>query len=62
MGFEAISNNSGNSDAVALQLSADITSDGPGLISFKFNNAGPIESVVTDIYWDDADMPLFSRL
>lgn len=50
--FSAISNNSGNAAAVAPQFAADVTDAGGGLVSFDFSNAGPIGSVISEIYWD----------
>lgn len=55
-GFEAISNNSGVSDSVAAQLVAEVTSgsfSGDDTVDFKFLNIGAINSVITQVYWDD---------
>jgi len=59
VGFEAISNNAGNSGAFEAQLSVDITDGGGGTVDFEFiNGAGGLASFIADVYWDD-DVPLF---
>ncbi len=58
-GFYAISNKSGQSDALAPQLLVAVTNDTPPVVSppegvgFIFRNEGPIVSHIGDIYFDD---------
>lgn len=61
VGFEAISNNAGNSSDWEAQLSVDVTDGGGGTVDFLFDNAaGGLDSFIADVYWDD-DTPLFSE-
>ena len=59
VGFDAITNNSGISGTVDSQFTADVTNEGGGVVSFKFNNAGPVDSFIAQVYWDD-DLGLFT--
>jgi hypothetical protein len=52
IGFDKITNN--GPDNVAGQLTAEVT-DSAGQILFKFANAGPLASVIGQIYFDDAN-------
>lgn len=54
LGFEAISNNAGNSGAFEAQLEVEILDIGGGEVSFEFFNlSGGIESFIAQVYWDD---------
>ncbi len=55
--FERITSN--GSENPESQISVDV-SDSSGRVLFKFSNAGPIASNITEIYWDD-DLPLLSN-
>lgn len=52
--FEQITNNSG-SDAVEGQLSVELIDYGTNYVEFLFVNSGPLDSSITDIYFDDGD-------
>ncbi len=54
-------NNATNAAAGAAQLSVDVTDAGAGKVAFTFNNAGPLASSITDIYWDDQSGSLGTR-
>jgi len=65
VGFTCITNNLGSGPPtcsnVAAQLSITIASagtagSGNALVSFTFNNAGPLASSITDIYFDDGTL------
>lgn len=43
-----------NGDSIVNQFSVDVTDAGSGQALFKFSNAGPVGSSITQIYWDDA--------
>lgn len=47
------SNNATNVNTGQSQLSLDVIDSGAGTVSFTFNNAGPLASSITDVYWDD---------
>jgi len=52
--FTSVTNNNLTNAAIgAAQLSVDVTDAGSGNVAFTFNNAGPLASSITDIYWDD---------
>lgn len=52
--FASVTNNSATNAATgAAQLSVDVTDAGGGNVAFKFMNAGPLASSITDIYWHD---------
>lgn len=57
IGFTQITNN--GTENPSAQLSVDI-SDSAGRVLFKFNNAGPIASRISEVYWDD-DVGLLSN-
>jgi len=63
--FFNITDNSGEAADVAQQLELCVydmgdTPDGKRIIAFEFYNNGPIDSVITDIYWDDRGGPIAS--
>lgn len=51
--WAVVENNSGMPGAVAAQLSVDVTDPGGGQALFTFNNAGPLDFFIADIYFDD---------
>lgn len=52
--FVGVSNNNAtNTTTGQAQLSLDVTDSGSGTVSFTFNNAGPLASSITDVYWHD---------
>ena len=55
-GFDAITDNSGVSGSLASQFSVDVTDPGGGDALFTFYNDGPIESSITEIYFDDGSL------
>ncbi|EDX71205.1 PEP-CTERM putative exosortase interaction domain protein [Coleofasciculus chthonoplastes PCC 7420] len=54
-GFNNIQGGDTFGDSIVNQFSFDVTDAGSGQVSFKFNNAGPASSTITQIYWDDMD-------
>lgn len=50
IGFEQITTNGVESPAA--QLTVDVTDSG-GRVLFKFSNAGPLASRISEVYWDD---------
>jgi hypothetical protein len=56
-GFEAITANSVVDPGIGeAQLSVEVADEGSGLVSFKFMNAGPAASSITDVYFDDGTL------
>ena len=53
-GFHQITSN-GNA-FIANQLGVDVLDAGAGLVEFRFSNAGPVSSSITDIYFDDGTL------
>ena len=54
LGFGCISNNSAADCAAGeAQVTVDVADAGGNQISFTFENAGPVASSITDVYWDD---------
>ena len=54
LAFDCISNNLAADCAIGeAQMTVDVTDPGEGLISFRFENAGPAASSITGLYWDD---------
>ncbi len=53
--FKAVTTNSGVEDAVATQLFVDVFNSG-GEVKFKFRNEGPVDSVITAIYFADGSL------
>ena len=52
--FDCISGNSmANCSTGESQLSIDVTDQGSNQVLFTFNNAGPLASSITDVYFDD---------
>lgn len=52
--FVSITNNNGtNVQTGQSQLSLDVNAVGSTQVEFKFSNAGPLASSITDVYWDD---------
>lgn len=62
VGFQNIFPNGGNTngDSIVNQFSIDVTDAGNSQALFKFSNAGPVGSSITQIYWDDATDALSS--
>ena len=54
--FGCITNNSGACGPIANQMSVDVTAVGANQVSFKFMNAGPLPSSITDIFFDDGTL------
>jgi hypothetical protein len=52
----------GGGDDVGGQLSVDVTDFGDGRVSFYFENAGPVPSSITNIYFDDGTLLGISEL
>lgn len=53
LGFSCITNNSASSCAIGQsQLTAELTDLGNGTVQFLFNNTGPANSSITQIYFD----------
>ena len=48
-----VQNDSGNAGAITAQLSLDVTEYGVDQVLFTFSNAGPLDSSITGIYFDD---------
>ena len=61
IGFRDIENNSGLAVALAEQLTGEATDDGVGVL-FRIDNAGPKQSNIAGIYWDDDAGVLLSIL
>lgn len=56
-GFNCITNNSTTDCGIAeAQLTVDVTDAGGGQVSFRFENAGPLASSITDVYFDDGSL------
>jgi PEP-CTERM motif len=56
-GFGAITANGiGSPEIGEAQLSVEVTDIGGGQVSFKFKNAGPLASSITDVYFDDGTL------
>ena len=53
-GFHQITSN-GNA-FIASQLRVDVLDAGVGLVEFRFSNAGPVASSITDVYFDDGTL------
>lgn len=52
--FVGVTNNDATNTATGQnQLSVDVIDSGAGTVSFTFNNAGPLKSSITGVYWDD---------
>jgi len=57
-GFYGITNrDAGNTATGESQLSLDVSDAGSGLVRFQFDNAGPLASSITDVYFDDRAKP-----
>ena len=60
-GFAPLSNNSGVSSDIANQLSVDVTDygvsqGGVAQVLFTFHNAGPLDSTIGRVYFDDGEL------
>jgi hypothetical protein len=49
-------NNAGDCAIAALQMSVEVTDIGGGQVQFRFKNAGPLASSITDVYFDDGTL------
>lgn len=55
-GFYNITNNNAGDAAIGeAQLTVDVTDNGSNQVLFEFANAGPEDSSITHVYFDDAD-------
>ena len=54
--FGCITNNGNGCAALAPQLSVLVSDAGGNKVSFTFNNAGPIASSITDVYFEDGTL------
>ena len=61
-GFAPISNNSGVSGQMAAQLSLEVTDPGGPQVLFTFHNNGPMESSITDVYFDDGALVTLAKI
>ena len=52
VGFDNLSNNSGNAPTLAAQFNVDTSAGGDGII-ITLSNDGPSASIITDVYIDD---------
>ena len=55
-GFYNITNNTAADAATAGQFSVEVIDAGSYQVDFKFRNAGPLASSITDIYFDDGTL------
>jgi hypothetical protein len=60
--FYCISDVDGGIAAVGNQLTVDISDPGNGQVLFTFSNTGPIDSTITEIYFDDGTLLGISSL
>jgi hypothetical protein len=57
LGFDNITNNnSGNAAIGEAQLTVDVTDAGSNQVLFTFDNSGPDDSSITDVYFDDGSL------
>ena len=57
LGFSCITgNNAGDCAIGEAQLTVDVTDVGGGQVLFEFANAGPADSSITDVYFDDGTL------
>ncbi len=56
VGESCTNNNAGDVAIGFAQLSVEVSDAGGGLVDFKFVNAGPLASSITDLYWDDGSL------
>ena len=56
-GFTCITDNSATDCGIGeAQLAVDVTDPGGNQVSFTFTNAGPADSSIADVYWDDGSL------
>lgn len=61
-GFYNITHNNTTNEAIGeAQLKLTVSDAGSGLVQFLFTNVGPLASSITDVYFDDRALSLFSR-
>ena len=54
VGFDCITDNSASNCAIGeAQLQMDITDEGSNQVRFSFTNTGPIQAIISEIYFDD---------
>ncbi len=62
-GFDCITNNmAGDCNIGEAQLTVDVTDAGGGQVLFTFNNSGPEDSSITDVYFDDGSVASISDI
>ncbi len=62
-GFNCITGNQAGDCAIGeAQLTVDVTDAGPGQVLFTFNNSGPDDSSITDVYFDDGSIASISSI
>ena len=62
-GFDCITGNvAGDCSIGEAQLTVDVTDAGAGQVLFTFNNSGPADSSITDVYFDDGSMASISGI
>ncbi len=54
---ESCTNNNAGDVVIGMdQLFVEVIDAGAGIVDFKFTNAGPLASSITDLYWDDGSL------
>lgn len=63
IGFDCLTNlNPANCTIAEAQFSVEITDQGAGIVRFHFRNAGPLASVLSEIYFDDGSLLALSTV
>jgi hypothetical protein len=63
LGFGCITNNSATDCGIGQgQLQVDVTDEAPGQVRFTFRNAGPSQSVISEIYFESTALASISSI